>query len=298
MASDEDVKKPSYAWAAFANVYNLTALAGVTVAGLATGEAWLVGVGFAAEALWLLFVPDSARFRRAIDAQTADLRRVDAVRRMTEESAMLPSELRQRVQQLGTRAADVKAEVKRNPRISGAFMESQLGRLDALVGEFVHLSLTTFRAEAYIARSDSKQINRDREQQRKIIETTEDDGARAIAQQNREILEKRLKLIDELARFGQRARGQLSLIENTIALLRDQVMTMATPEALSTQLDEIITSVEALREATNEVDAMMGTPAPSGTSADDRAAREAGAPEFAPDRLAPERPGERRRDRT
>lgn len=256
MSSSE--RKPSYLRAAFWNVYNVTLLAGIGVAALATNEPWLLGVGVAAEALWLLFASDSKRLRRAVDAREAEQDRLQAVREMQEMAAQLPTDERRRVQQLGLRAAEIKSEVQRNRAIGGEFMQSQLDRLDALVGEFVHLSVTAHRCESYLARADAKQINRDREAQRKVVESSEDQETRRIARQNMEILEKRLATFDELGRFLARARGQMSLIENTLSLLRDQVVTMTTPDAMTSQLESLVASMEAIRDATRSVDAVVG----------------------------------------
>lgn len=271
--------KPSYLRAAFANLYNLTLLGGLATASAVTGDWWLFGVGLAAEGLWLLFAPDDKRFRRAVDARHAQERKLEELKRLTEQTALLPANERARVQRLGAKAAEVKGEVQRNPRLGGDFMADQLRRIEELVAEFAHLAVTTWRAEEYLARSDAKAINRQREEHRKLESSAADEAARDIARQNREILEKRLAIIDELGRFGQRARGQMSLIENTIALLRDQVMTMATPEALSTQLDTVVASVEAIRDATREAEALVSSsPLAEADRGLAEALREAGAP--------------------
>lgn len=299
MAAERD-RRPSYFKAAFANVYNLTLLSGVAVAAMATGEPWLLAVGAAAEALWLLFSTDNPRFKRAVDSRHSAADRLDAIRRMQEESARLPHQERLRVQLLGSKAAEVKAETMRNPRIAGDFLNAQLARLDDLVGEFVHLSVTANRSESYLARSDARQINRDREAQRKLIEATDDEGTRDIARQNHAILEKRLTIIGELEKFIARARGQMSLIENTISLLRDQVMTMAEPEALSVQLDTLVASVDAIRDATRQADAIVGSGSsslPSFEPLEDPLAV-AGAPLDASERESAPAPAGRTRRRT
>lgn len=256
--ADAGAGRPSYLRAAFANLYNLSLLGGVAAAAAVTGDWWLLGVGLSVEALWLLFAPDDRRFRRAVDARHGAERRLEEIRRMQEQIAFLPTDERARIQRLTTRAAEVRNEVQRNPRLGGDFLALQLERLEDLVTEFVHLAVTTSRALDYLARSDSKTINRQRDEHRRTMEQTTDEGTRAIAWQNREILEKRLAVIDELGRFAARAKGQMSLIENTIALLRDQIVTMATPEALSTQLDTLVASVEAIRDATREAERVVG----------------------------------------
>jgi len=43
----------------------------------------------------------------------------------------------------------------------------------------------------------------------------------------------------------------MNLIENSVRLLRDQVLTMASPEQLGDQLDDLITGVEAIQARTS-----------------------------------------------
>jgi hypothetical protein len=171
---------------------------------------------------------------------------------MDEQVAFLPSDERARVQKLGARAAEVRHEVRRNPRLGGEFLSAQLDRLEGLLFEFVRLSVTTTRVQDYLARSNAKSLNRQRDEHRRAVETSSDAAARDLARQNEAVLEKRLAVLEELRRFAERARGQLSLIENTVGLLRDRVVTMATPETLSAELDTLVASVDAIRKATRE----------------------------------------------
>ena len=52
-------------------------------------------------------------------------------------------------------------------------------------------------------------------------------------------------------------RGQLNLIENTFQLLRDQILTMSSPDELSDQLDELTRSVDAIETADKETRSLM-----------------------------------------
>jgi hypothetical protein len=254
-------RRTNYLRAAVANAYNITALAGISAAALFTGDTWLFGIGAALEAVWLAVAPGNPRFRRAVDNRLSTEARTESLRQMQDQVALLPSEERQKVQAVSSRVAEVKAEVIRNPRLQGAFMEEQVRRLEELVIEYIHIAVTSYRCESYITRSDTRQINRERDSWRQAAEHATDDIARDLAAQNVTILEKRLAIGEDLSKFIARARGQLSLIQNTVALLRDQVMTMTTPQALTAQLDELLVSIDAMRQTTQEINAVV-----SGTS--------------------------------
>lgn len=255
---NEGPPNPSYLKAAFANGLNVGALAMVAAASATVGSAWLVGAGLVLEAAWLAVVPNLPYFRRNVDAHHFEARRAHRTRQLHEDAASLPGEKRARVQQLLTKVASIRAEVERNQRISGDFLRDQLAQLDLVMGEYVQLSLTSFRVQGYLAKADVRSIAREREGQETLAQTAVDEAARSLARQNSEILGKRLLIFDELARFLQRTKGQLSLVENTVWLLRDQVMTMATPEAVTLQLGGLVTTVEAMRQAAREVEAMAG----------------------------------------
>lgn len=250
--------RPSYFKAAFANLYNLVALGGVGVAAAATGDWWLAGLGLLAEAAWLLLGADSARFRRAVDAREADRARLQEQEATERQAAELPASDRARLQTMRLRCAELKAEAKRNPATAGDFMMQQLDRLDGLVQDYLRLAITAFRARSYLDRSDPRSLNREREQARRQETESRDEAGRDIARQNREILEKRLTVIEELSRYVERARGQMSLIENSVGLLRDQLVALKEPAGVGGELDRIVASVEALREATRSAQALVG----------------------------------------
>ena len=75
-AAEYDKERIPYHRYAFRNLYNYTLLAGVGAAALLTGQWWMLIFGGAAEALWMLFAPDSRlRNRRCGARRTASLAR-------------------------------------------------------------------------------------------------------------------------------------------------------------------------------------------------------------------------------
>jgi hypothetical protein len=68
------------------------------------------------------------------------------------------------------------------------------------------------------------------------------------------VLQKRMEMMKEIQNFLARARGQMNLIENSVRLLRDQVLTMASPDQLGEQLDDLITGVDAVQASAKETE--------------------------------------------
>ena len=79
-----------------------------------------------------------------------------------------------------------------------------------------------------------------------------DPAVREIARKNQHVIEKRLETIEEIQKFLARARGQMNLIENTVRLLRDQVLTMTSPDQLGEQLDDLLTGVSAIQQSAKD----------------------------------------------
>jgi hypothetical protein len=259
MADEPLPERPSYFKAAFWNVYNVTSLAGIGAAALLTTQPWLLAMGVAAETLWLLFAPDNKRFQRAINAQYQKERQIQQLLMVRDQVQFLPSPSRDKAQTLQVRADEIKVECRKNPKLQGEFMGAQLDKLDGLVAEYVHLAVVANRCQAYLAKTDAKRLIRERDQWQAAVERARDDTSRGIAEQNKAVLEKRLAINQQLALFTEHADGQMSLIENTVSLLRDQVMTMATPEALTGQLDELVTSVEAIGDSVRDAEAVVSS---------------------------------------
>ena len=49
----------------------------------------------------------------------------------------------------------------------------------------------------------------------------------------------------------------MNLIENSVRLLRDQVLTMASPDQLGDQLDDLIVGVDAIQASARENEAIL-----------------------------------------
>jgi hypothetical protein len=58
-------------------------------------------------------------------------------------------------------------------------------------------------------------------------------------------------------RLVARGRGQMNLIENSVRLLRDQVLTMQSPDQLGDHLDDLITGVDAVQASMRDSEAIL-----------------------------------------
>ena len=251
-------RSPSYLKAAFANVYNLTLLGGALSAAVLTGD-WLIAVGAGAlEALWLVLGPDLKPFQRAVreterqEREKADRERVDKL------MAELPEREWQRAKALDELRREIERDMANNPSFQAILLQSELDKLSQLHMSFVTLGYGCVRAETYLQAVDTRELDRQLAAQATLIEKAPDPSVRELARKNQEVLNKRLATIKDIQGFLARARGQMNLIENSVRLLRDQALTMTSPDQLTEQLDDLLTGVDAVQASVKEAEALIG----------------------------------------
>ncbi len=256
--ADPDKKKVPYTKYAFQNPYNYAIMGGIASAAVLTGNWWLGLAGAGAEALWMLFAPDSrllqktwfdkrhkeeedARRQAELDAKFKQLPEVDAMRCLA---------LREKQDQIQRLAAE-------NPTFTTDLLSGELGKLDTLVHSFVELSVTCARYQEYLKSVDLDEIERDLRRYHQILEQDPEDQKRELARKNLSVLDKRKEKYAEIRGYLSSARGQMELIENTFRLLADQIVTMRSPNELGGQLDELMDGVEAVSQTARETDRLL-----------------------------------------
>lgn len=250
--------EPPYGRAAFLNPYNLSLLVGGVVGGLVSGHTWLVVITCAAEALWMIFAPDS-RFLRHVWFDRALAAGIAAEKQAVREEkfAKLAGNDRARVLHLCEQKEVIERLAKDNPSLAVDLLGDELGKLDGLVEEFADLGLVASRAEAHASTFDFGAMRRSWEMhERQAKAYRPGDPRRDIATKNLEVLGQRRKRWDDLTRTIQVTRGQMELIEQTFRLLADEIMSMASPNELGGRIEELRVAVEAVRETAEETGAL------------------------------------------
>jgi hypothetical protein len=266
----------SYLRAAFANVYNLALFGGAVAAAAATGEYVLAAAAVGVEAVWLLFGPDLKGFRRAVDKADREERDKADRERVAKLMESLPERDWQRAKALDELRREIERDMQNNPTFEAILLQSELDKLSTLHGSFVHLANACSRAETYLSALDPRELERQLKAQEAILQKMTDPQVKALAQKNLDVLQKRQVTIKEIENFLARARGQMNLIENSVRLLRDQALTMTSPNQLGEQLDDLLTGVDALQQSAKDTEAIYGgrmEPVAEISSGDDAAAR-------------------------
>ena len=132
-------------------------------------------------------------------------------------------------------------------------------RLDALWESFVDL-LDIYRRCKQHLRTINRQAIQNQVTQAERALAAADDVTRPLYERNLEILRKRLHSLDDIEKVVKRIEAQLQSIENFFGLVNDQVVTMPTPEHLSSlDFDSLLSSIEMTKEILQETSPMMST---------------------------------------
>lgn len=253
---------PNYLKAAFFNAYNMSLLIGAAFASLATGD-WLIGVGaMGLEALWLVLGPDIGPFQRAVRESNRKARDKADRERVAKLMAELPEREWQRAKALDELRREVERDMANNPSFHAILLQTEIEKLSHLHQSFVKLAHACRRAETYLQAVDLRELDRQLKAQETIAQKMSDPGVRELAEKNGEVLKKRIATIKDIETFLARARGQMNLIENSVRLLRDQALTMTSPEALTEQLDDLLIGVDAVQQSVKDAEALISKQLP------------------------------------
>lgn len=253
----DDDKPISYLKAAFLNPYNLSLLAGAGAISAFTGD-WLISAAAAGlEALWLVLGPDFKPFQRAVRQAQREERDEQDKKRVAELMKELPEHEWQRAKALDELRREVERDVANNPSFQAVLLQTELDKLKHLHQSFVRLAHGCRRAETYLQAINLRELENQLKAHQTWAEKAQDASVKELADKNAQVIQKRLDTIKEIQTFLARARGQMNLIENSVRLLRDQALTMTSPDQLTEQLDDLMTGVDAVQASVKDAEALI-----------------------------------------
>lgn len=253
-------ERPPYTRMAFDNVLNWGFLAFTGALTYVQFGDWgwvTLAAGASAELAWLSVGTRLPPARRYFDALYARTLKKRELARQQELLRAVRDDDRRRFLDLERVRHEIEKECRSNPTLTMDLVRLELGKIDELLTAFLLLAATAARYESHIEQADLNAIEADLRRQEAVLEKTNDPDARDLAQRNLDILKRRIDKAGEVRRLVRQARGQLNLFENTFRLLRDQIVTMQSPEELSGQLAELTASVDSIAASGKETDALV-----------------------------------------
>jgi hypothetical protein len=260
-ARDALLEKRPYLKFAFANPYNLSLFGGALAAAGLTMNPFLAVVAIGAEALWLLYAPESARLRHLLwDPRFEKVREAVEYEARAERMRLLAEADRERVDRLVAQKREIEHLATQNPSFTADLLRGELVKTDRLVEAFLDMAVTCARYEQYLASIDVAGLDKDRDRWDRAIRAGKDGEAQTeIAKKNLAVIMKRFEKVQEIRKYLGVARGQLDLIENSFRLLADQIVTMQSPQQLSGQLDELLDGVQAIKDSTADTERLLNS---------------------------------------
>ncbi len=213
----------------------------------------------ATETLYLATVPASSFYRRLVDRR--EKQRLHKLREQQREAQIKGFDPREReaVEYLRWMKNQIYSNYK---KFTGSKqIPHNLESLDQRWEDFVDL-LDVYRRRKHHLRSINRQaVQNQLVQAERSVQNSKDDREKRIQQSNVEILRRRVAAFKDIERSVKLVEGQLQSIENFFGLVNDQVVTLPTPERVSSldfeQLSDSIAMTKQMLEETSDTFAAL-----------------------------------------
>ena len=244
---------------AFKEPINFWGMAGFAVAAAYVQDVTPLVAALATETLYLATVPASSIYRRLVDRR--EKLRLLKLREQQREAQIKLFDPREReaVEYLRWMKNQIYSNYK---KFTGTKqIPHNIQSLDQRWEDFVDL-LDVYRRRKHHLRSINRQaVQNQLAQAERAVDGAKDDRERRIQKANVEILKRRIAAFNDIERSVKLVEGQLQSIENFFGLVNDQVVTLPTPERVSSldfeQLSDSIAMTKQMLEETSDTFAAL-----------------------------------------
>ena len=244
---------------AFKEPINFWGMAGFAVAAAYVQDVTPLVAALATEAAYLATIPASSVYRRLVDRR--EKQRLLKLREQQREAQIKLFDPREReaVEYLRWMKNQIYSNYK---KFTGTKqIPHNIQSLDQRWEDFVDL-LDVYRRRKHHLRSINRQLVQNQlVQAERAVATAKDDREKRIQQANVEILKRRVAAFNDIERSVKLVEGQLQSIENFFGLVNDQVVTLPTPERVSSldfeQLSDSIAMTKQMLEETSDTFAAL-----------------------------------------
>jgi hypothetical protein len=248
-----------YVKEAFKEPINFWGMAGFAVAAAYVQDVTPLVAALATETVYLATVPASNIYRRLVEKR--EKQRLLKLREQQREAQIKLFDPREReaVEYLRWMKNQIYSNYK---KFTGTKeVPHNIQSLDQRWEDFVDL-LDVYRRRKHHLRSINRQaVQNQLVQAERSVQAAKDDRERRIQQANVEILKRRVAAFNDIERSVKLVEGQLQSIENFFGLVNDQVVTLPTPERVSSldfeQLSDSIAMTKQMLEETSETFAAL-----------------------------------------
>ena len=246
---------------AFKEPINFWGMAGFAVAAAYVQDVTPLVAALATETLYLATVPASTMYRRLVDRR--EKQRLLKLREQQREAQIKLFDPREReaVEYLRWMKNQIYSNYKKFTNTKQ--IPHNIQSLDQRWEDFVDL-LDVYRRRKHHLRGINRQsVQNQLVQAERAVQSAKDERERRIQQANVEILKRRVAAFNDIERSVKLVEGQLQSIENFFGLVNDQVVTLPTPERVSSldfeQLSDSIAMTKQMLEETSDTFAALDT---------------------------------------
>ena len=246
---------------AFKEPINFWGMAGFAVAAAYVQDVTPLVAALATETLYLATVPASTIYRRLVDRR--EKQRLLKLRDQQREAQIKLFDPREReaVEYLRWMKNQIYSNYKKFTNTKQ--IPHNIQSLDQRWEDFVDL-LDVYRRRKHHLRGINRQsVQNQLVQAERAVQSAKDERERRIQQANVEILKRRVAAFNDIERSVKLVEGQLQSIENFFGLVNDQVVTLPTPERVSSldfeQLSDSIAMTKQMLEETSDTFAALDT---------------------------------------
>lgn len=244
---------------AFKEPINFWGMAGFAVAAAYVQDVTPLVAALATEAAYLATVPATSVYRRLVDRR--EKQRLLKLREQQREAQIKLFDPREReaVEYLRWMKNQIYSNYK---KFTGTKqIPHNIQSLDQRWEDFVDL-LDVYRRRKHHLRSINRQLVQNQlVQAERAVAAAKDEREKRIQQANVEILKRRVAAFNDIERSVKLVEGQLQSIENFFGLVNDQVVTLPTPERVSSldfeQLSDSIAMTKQMLEETSDTFAAL-----------------------------------------
>jgi hypothetical protein len=244
---------------AFKEPINFWGMAGFAVAAAYVQDVTPLVAALATEAAYLVTVPATTVYRRLVDRR--EKQRLLKLREQQREAQIKLFDPREReaVEYLRWMKNQIYSNYK---KFTGTKqIPHNIESLDQRWEDFVDL-LDVYRRRKHHLRSINRQLVQNQlVQAERAVSAAKDEREKRIQQANVEILKRRVAAFNDIERSVKLVEGQLQSIENFFGLVNDQVVTLPTPERVSSldfeQLSDSIAMTKQMLEETSDTFAAL-----------------------------------------
>ena len=244
---------------AFKEPINFWGMAGFAVAAAYVQDITPLAAALVTETLYLATVPASTMYRRLVDRR--EKQRLLKLRDQQREAQIKLFDPREReaVEYLRWMKNQIYSNYKKFTNTKQ--VPHNIQSLDQRWEDFVDL-LDVYRRRKHHLRGINRQsVQNQLTQAERSVQSAKDERERRIQQANVEILKRRVAAFNDIERSVKLVEGQLQSIENFFGLVNDQVVTLPTPERVSSldfeQLSDSIAMTKQMLEETSDTFAAL-----------------------------------------